>query len=66
MRMIKWNVICDISHIDKLDRNDKLSVELLRMLNSQSFGVEQSEAARERERVRSAVSQLANRVSMEY
>jgi hypothetical protein len=53
-------------HVLKMERNDQLSIELLKMLNSQLSAMEQSESAvRERERIRAVVNHIADRVSLE-
>ena len=49
----------------KVERNDQLSMELLKMVNSQLAAMENSEtAARERERIRAVVTNIADRVSV--
>jgi hypothetical protein len=53
-------------YVSKMERNDQLTMELLKMLNSQLSAMEQSEAAaRERERIRAVVNHIADRVSLE-
>jgi len=47
----------------QVERNDQLSIELLKVVNAQLAALEQSDtAARERDRIKSLVSQLACRV----